>query len=202
MDCASWRRTLSHCLPGSGMHKPPYRKHQEPWLIELRLSNPRQLFNTIDPSPFHEKDLDEAAERYIVGAVEDFPDDASLKLVLHLPEEHRQDEVREQLASALRNYFGWRVQETRRDLSHVLRDGRLTLLIGLSFLVFCTVSRQLAVHYTDGFMTTLLDEGLLIIGWVALWRPIQTFLYDWWPVRRRLRTLRRIVQLSTTLTLQ
>jgi hypothetical protein len=31
----------------------------------------------------------------------------------------------------------------------------------------------------------VLGEGLLIIGWVALWRPVEMFLYDWWPVLRR-----------------
>ena len=31
----------------------------------------------------------------------------------------------------------------------------------------------------------MLAEGLLIIGWVGLWRPVEIFLYDWWPIRRR-----------------
>ena len=181
------------------MHKPPYRREDGHWLIELRLASPRQLFNTIDPSPFHEKDLDEAAERYIVGAVENFAEDVPLQLIIHLPDEHRTDENRNQLGSALRNFFGWRAEETRRDLARLLRDGRLSLAIGISFLVLCTLTRQLVLHYTDGMATRLLDEGLLIIGWVALWRPIQTFLYDWWPIRRRLRTLRRIVRLASDL---
>lgn len=30
----------------------------------------------------------------------------------------------------------------------------------------------------------LLQQGLLIIGWVANWRPVQIFLYDWWPLSR------------------
>lgn len=181
------------------MHKPPYRQENGNWLIELRLGSPRQLFNTIDPAPFHEKDLDEAAERYIVGAVENFPDGTPLQLQLHLPEEFRNQETREQLSTALHNYFGWRSEETRRDLARLLRDGRISLVIGLSFLVFCTVTRQLTVHYTDGMVTHLFDEGLLIIGWVALWRPIQTFLYDWWPIRRRLHTLRRVARLASEL---
>ncbi len=184
------------------MHKPPYRREDGHWLIELRLANPRQLFNTIDPSPFHEKDLDEAAERYIVGAVENFAEEVPLQLVIHLPDEHRNNENRNQLGSALRNFFGWRAEETRRDLSRLLADGRLSLAIGIGFLVFCTLTRQLALHYTDGMATRLLDEGLLIIGWVALWRPIQTFLYDWWPIRRRLRTLRRVVRLASDLQLR
>jgi hypothetical protein len=31
----------------------------------------------------------------------------------------------------------------------------------------------------------MLRESLTIAGWVAMWRPMQTYLYDWWPVRRR-----------------
>jgi hypothetical protein len=34
--------------------------------IVIRLSNPRQLFNTLDPAPFREKELAIEAERYIV----------------------------------------------------------------------------------------------------------------------------------------
>ena len=30
----------------------------------------------------------------------------------------------------------------------------------------------------------ILKEGLLIVGWVAMWRPLEIFLYDWWPIRR------------------
>jgi len=24
-------------------------------------------------------------------------------------------------------------------------------------------------------------EGLVIIGWVAMWRPLDIYLYRWWP---------------------
>jgi hypothetical protein len=44
-------------------------------------------------------------------------------------------------------------------------------------------------------MHSIIDEGLLIMGWVAMWRPIETFLYDWWPIRRRRTLLEEIAQL-------
>lgn len=181
------------------MQKPPYRQEAGHWLIELRLGTPRQLFNTIDPSPFHEKDLDEAAERYILEAVEDFHEASALQLVIHLPPEHVSATTRDQLASAISHYFGWRAHEVKRELLHCLRDGRLSLVIGLGFLFFCNLLRSLVTHYLDGFVANLLDDGLLIIGWVALWRPIQTFLYDWWPIYRRMRTFRRITRLDVRL---
>jgi hypothetical protein len=36
--------------------------------IELNLSRLNQLFNSLDPSPFHERDLDQDAEEYIVSS--------------------------------------------------------------------------------------------------------------------------------------
>ena len=34
----------------------------------------------------------------------------------------------------------------------------------------------------DNAMTRVLQESLLIGGWVAMWRPLEIFLYDWWPI--------------------
>jgi hypothetical protein len=36
-------------------------------VIEVHVSELRQLFNAIDPSPFRDKDLDPKAEEFIVG---------------------------------------------------------------------------------------------------------------------------------------
>jgi hypothetical protein len=53
--------------------------------IEIRLGRPQQLFNSFDPSPFHERDLDEDAEAYIVDSVDEFPLQKRLRLIIHLP---------------------------------------------------------------------------------------------------------------------
>ena len=42
-------------------------------VIEVRVGELRQLFNAIDPSPFHERDLDPKAEEFIVGWAGDLP---------------------------------------------------------------------------------------------------------------------------------
>jgi hypothetical protein len=38
----------------------------------------------------------------------------------------------------------------------------------------------------------MMEQGLFILGWVALWRPLEIFLYDWWPLARRIRLLGRL----------
>ena len=34
-----------------------------------------------------------------------------------------------------------------------------------------------------GDVRLVLRESLVIAGWVAMWRPMEVFLYDWWPIR-------------------
>ena len=41
-------------------------------------------------------------------------------------------------------------------------------------------------------------EGLVILGWVALWRPMEIFLYDWWPLLKE-RNLYRDLDTATVL---
>jgi hypothetical protein len=40
--------------------------------IEIYLENLEQFFNSMDPSPFHEKDLDDNAEEFIISWAEEF----------------------------------------------------------------------------------------------------------------------------------
>lgn len=44
-----------------------------PHTIRLRLRDMSQLFNSMDPSPFIEKDLDDDAEEFIVSWAQEFP---------------------------------------------------------------------------------------------------------------------------------
>lgn len=152
-------------------------------LIEVRLSTIDQLFNSLDPSPFHEKDLDKDAEDYIVGTARELPARVSYKLVVHLPDKERRSSRAGDIATSIHNYFAYRRTHALRELRLELRRGRTSLLIGLAFLATCLTVRQLLVA-SGGTLPSILAEGLLIAGWVAMWRPIEIFLYDWWPIRQ------------------
>jgi len=53
--------------------------------IEINLNRFSQLFNSLDPSPFHERDLDRDAGDYIIGSAEEARRQRPLLLVIHLP---------------------------------------------------------------------------------------------------------------------
>src|SRR5271157_1655231 len=64
-----------------------YKKENGQILIEIKLSSVMQLFNSFDPAPFHEKELDSAAEHYIVDTVKDFPVKTEFKMIIYLPKD-------------------------------------------------------------------------------------------------------------------
>lgn len=155
-------------------------------VIEIRIRELAQLFNSLDPSPFHERDLDQDAEAYIVGWAQELPVNAALRIVVHLPEAEAAKAAERGLATSLANYFGDRAGMIDRDLRELFRNGRRDLSIGLPVLIACLAASQLLrAALGAGPLARALEESLIILGWVANWKPIETFLYDWWPVKRR-----------------
>ncbi len=171
-----------------------YRKHDGHVLIELELNNLRQMFNTLDPSPFYEKDMDADAEEYIVGAAREIPLKDKLKLVIYLPAIEARKEDPKAAAAAIHHYFSYRLSAARRELRLIFRQGRSSLAIGLTFLFICVVAQTALVSWQleEEFALKVVSEGLLICGWVSMWRPIQTFLYDWWPVVLNIRVFKKL----------
>jgi hypothetical protein len=161
-------------------------------VIDVRVSDIRQLFNSLDPSPFHEKDLDREAEEYIVSWADEVSPRAELELVVHLPRAQIERAVKSDLPRAVLNYFSYRAEASRRRIRSQLREGRWALVIGLAFLFACMLLRQVAGSIEHTAPRQVLQEGLVILGWVAMWRPLQIFLYDWWPVRHHARLYQRL----------
>jgi hypothetical protein len=168
--------------------------HEPLATIEIRLSRPQQLFNSLDPSPFYDRDLDEDAEEYIVESADDHPIKKPLTLIIHVPADQALGGEGPDLAQAIHNYFAYRLDATRRRLRLYFRDGRISLLVGLAFLFACIGLRQLVLAMSQGFAAEIADEGLYIVGWVAMWRPLEIFLYDWRPIRHRARLYAKLAQ--------
>jgi len=172
-------------------HTSGYRLEGSFRLIEIELRDLRQLFNTLDPAPFHERDLDPEAEAYIVDALREIGSAHAARLVFYLPAPLVQDAEAQSLDLAVHNYFRFRAEHAGRDLRTMLKFGSASLAIGIAFLFACLSAREFLPPLL-GARSRILDEGLLIIGWVALWRPLEIFLYDWWPIRRKQAVLRQL----------
>jgi hypothetical protein len=163
-------------------------------IIELELRDINQLFNWMDPSPIENKDLNDDVEEFIVSSSEEYRPDQSLTLRIHLeawPAEDPTNLVR----NSIHNYFAYRANLNRLAFRRLMRRGRTSLLIGLLFLAACLVSTKLLLSDLRGTWAGLLRESLTIAGWVAMWRPMEIYLYDWWPLRRKSRLYRKLSQI-------
>jgi hypothetical protein len=178
--------------PGMADIESLYRKENGRILIEIKLSSVMQLFNSFDPAPFHEKELDSAAEHYIVDTVSDFPKKTPLKILIYLPPDIATTERAMKIPAAIHNHFQYKMLVSDRKFRTHFRHGRIALLIGLSFLTIALVARQYASTLQNHFVAQLVADALLIIGWAAMWEPITVLLYELWPIIQIKKTYEKI----------
>ena len=167
----------------------------QPSVIELQVDKVGQLFNTLDAMPFREKDLDREAEEYIVGWARELPRKAPIRILVHMPAAEASGDHAQMLGHAIGRYFSYRADTLSKELKELFRIGRYSLCVGLVMLAICITGGRIIVRATwSGEFGALFNEGLIILGWVANWRPIEIFLYDWWPIIRNRNILRRLAK--------
>lgn len=159
-------------------------RHLHKGRVELELRNVKALFNSMDPAPFHEKDLDHDAEEFIVSWLREYPLNAPVTLRVHLVEWTAEDPT-DTVRDGVQHYFAYRGQLINMEFRQLMKQARTSLLIGLAFLCACLFTSSYFLAGREGTIYRILHEGLTIAGWVAMWRPMQLYLYDWWPLLRR-----------------
>jgi hypothetical protein len=169
-----------------------------PHTISLKLRDMSQLFNSMDPSPFIEKDLDDDAEEFIVSWAQEFSPDAPVKLRIHLDQWPAED-PKELIRMAVHNHFTHRAKITNLEFKRLLKQGRTSLFIGLLFLAACLLLSKMLLGREVGTWAAVVRESLTIAGWVAMWRPMQIYLYDWWPLLRRSRIYAKLSHMPVEL---
>jgi len=154
--------------------------------IELRIERIEQLFDTLDPFPFHEKALDPSAEEYIVAWARALGRDHPLRIVIHLASAAISTARQREISSAFETFFNYRAGVVAGDLRNLFHEGRRSLLIGVVVMVTCLlIAEAIPSGAQAGAFGRIIQQSILILGWVANWRPLEIFLYDWWPLAAR-----------------
>jgi len=160
-------------------------------VITLKVERIDALFDAFDPFPLPTRDLSHAAEEFIIGWARDLAGEAPLRIVIQALNTECGDAAA--VSAAFANHFAYRMRSVDGDLRELFRFARLSLAIGVGVLTGCVIAARAATMMAgDVNLGRILGEGLLILGWVANWRPIELMLYDWWPLRRRRDLFRRL----------
>jgi hypothetical protein len=168
--------------------------------IEVRVHRLEELFNTLDPTPFPEKDLDDAAEEFIVSWARELPRGVPLTIRVQMTGPAEGENITERTRDAIHRYFAYRAQITRLKFKRLMSRGRASLLVGTLFLIACILGANLIAQYGSGTVTDVVRESLIIAGWVAMWRPLDIILYDWWPVLGERRLYERLSEAEVEIT--
>jgi hypothetical protein len=170
-------------------------------LIEVHVTDLRMFFNPIDPSPPTERDLESKAEEFIVDWARSARRDSLLALQIDVDTPTPPEEA-ETVGAAVHEFFRQRSMSANRRLSQLFRVGRTSLLIGVASLAVAVFLASLVDGaFGDRAVGALVRETLVIGGWVAMWRPLEIFLYDWWPIRAERQLYDRLSVMPVRVTL-
>jgi hypothetical protein len=119
--------------------------------------------------------------------------------VLRITTKEATEEERKKLQAAITNYYSTQVQASHDALKLHWHTTRQMFLYGCIFLGLCLVLQQVFEQVLGESFPRIFSEGLIIIGWVAIWRPAEMLTYNWVPLVRRLKLQRKLSQLSVQL---
>jgi len=164
--------------------------------IDIRIQRADQFFDTLDPSPFHEKALSRDTEDYIVGYAGEYGGAEPLRLIVHAPLSIEPQAV--EVICAIHAHFQFAYEHCRRQYRRRMRIGRTLLVVGVAVLVTALLLRALLGALGERPMFAAIGEGLLILGWVAMWRPVEILLFERFENHQNRALLQRLAQIPVT----
>ena len=164
-------------------------------VIEIKLPHIGEVFDDWDPSPATIRDLDEEIEEYLISCVQEIGPKQLGKVRFFFDQKPSEPEVKA-LINAFSDFF--KVQEHKElvNVKAVLKLGLKSLILGLSFLILAIFTSKFVHSNSPVFWEAVLKEGFLLLGWVSMWKPINIFLYDWWPFLDRVKIFNCLSQVD------
>lgn len=173
------------------MTKPPRRRNTS-GTIDIRLDRADQLFHTLDPHVRLHRHIDERIEQFVIEEARRLPRRTRIRVRLFVENEEAPAAGRTDAGRALRAHFAYRARLENENLHDLLLRGAFSLAVGMLVLAICLRIGPWIGSYTKETTGNFVDTAFQIIGWAANWRPVEIFLYDWWPVSEDRRLYRRL----------
>jgi hypothetical protein len=167
----------------------------QPATIALQVETLDALFDALDPFPTPTRDLAPSAETFILEWAREIPREAPLHIVVHAPAAAAGHPDARYISEAMSRHFSARAAHARRELRALFRMGRTYLAVGLMVLALSIGASQIIASMAkEAPLARFISEGLILLGWVANWRPMEVFLYDWRPLKAQQKLFERLAQ--------
>lgn len=144
------------------------------------------------PGSMHGKRmLKRDAEEFFIEEAEALPRKNNIAVTVYLATSEKQ--YKEDIPSAIQKHFCHRKLQSQREFKRTLGYGWRMLLVAMGLLVVLYVVTEIAVAMNpDTRLILFIRESFIILGWVALWRPLELLLYDWYPIKAKINLFERL----------
>lgn len=182
---------------GPRPHEPLHAKRAA--TVSVRVRDLAQMFNSLDPSPFWDRDLDPQAAEFIEEEFSDKRSAAEWHLRVHAAAGAA---LAADLQPAIEHYYERMAHSASLRLREETRLGEIALLGGIAIFLIAMSAREFITRFAHQELSGLLDEGLIILAWLALWRPVESLVYGWVPHYRRRRLYQRLAAVRVAVRLE
>lgn len=168
--------------------------------IILILTKVEQLFDTDVPVPSEFVALDSDVLDFFTSTIKKHHKACrEFRLIVRLPEQALREVepyMRTSVDLTLKGYFLAREKRIAERLHEHFQDAWKMFGFGFAFMLACTLLRTyLAPEEVHSLMSSF-REGLLVIGWVALWKPVEELLFNWWTLKRELVSWHKLAKME------
>ena len=161
--------------------------------IVLDLQNLEQMFLRPESVFYPNRRLSPEAIEFISETADIMHYHTPISLKVYLPYEAANGA--HEIEVAVHQHFAYLRKKSKIKLKQTIKLGWKSLLISIIFLsLLISLASFVAQYLPEGGPSIALREILVIIGWVALWRPADLLLYEWRPIKHEVNLFTRLEQ--------
>ena len=163
-------------------------------IIDVFIKTPDDLFVIRSINPLHQDQLYRSGMDHIMNELKAIPPRKDILIKIHLQEDSAMENG--VIMKAIASYCQYQITLNQREKQLVYREGFSILQRGSLFLILCLLlifglrNQELLPELINFFLI----EGLIIAGWVSMWRPIDIFLFEWLPYKNYIRWYNKILR--------
>jgi hypothetical protein len=143
----------------------------------IRLDSISDLFWQFDARPVAERTLSEGARWYLLDEWDRLREGRPSSLTIYAPASERAETDESAVRTAIHRSLEKAAGPLRR-VDPLSRQEMVAIRIGISFLFLSIVVSTAIERSTDDVIMAGVSQGILVVGWVALWRPAERFIVE------------------------
>ncbi|MEM0448946.1 MAG: hypothetical protein QW520_03895 [Methanomassiliicoccales archaeon] len=184
-------------------------KHQQ--IFEIEVDDLKYLMLPPEKDPYSSRPMDFLGQSVMERMLNNFRTDrfwmrSRLTLVLRMPSNKVTEDTESQVKEMLHRYSEKLIRDNKNRLRRIRRKGLRMIPYSLLILILCT---SLGILFSSDqliesnrIIWRAISEGFYIIGWVALWGPIDTLLFEPVDIKKQIELLKKLEDMEIKIVFQ